>query len=190
MTGFSRSSINALADSSAHHASVSFTFPCVARYTNNLCRSRTKVGSCPLKTLTFLNVRLLTLQCPEASCSYGSVFISSGCERVPSAPFLPSSQPTTAARARICTRHPGGLDRLSKIFTTVNFDLSATAGPPSPRSGKLEAEAVTREGAYSEDSVIKGGASSEPSVLTVVSVSLALCKLSVSTEPVSCPATV
>ena len=141
----------------------------------------TKTRSCPHSTrFTFLN----SFAClASKSRDVSPVRVrphKSACDSVPSVPFPPSLQPTTAARAHTRTRDQMGLHRLSKIFTVVNFDMSTTVRPPSPRSGKLEGEVVAGKRVCSEDSAIKGGAASEPSVLTIVSVLLTLCRLSVS----------
>jgi hypothetical protein len=65
----------------------------------------------------------------------------------------------------------------------LNFDMSTIARLPSPRSGRLEAEAVNGERVQA---VIKGGASPKPSVLAIDSVLSAFCRLPISAEPVSC----
>ena len=69
---------------------------------------------------------------------------------------------------------------------TMNFDMSTSVRPPSPRLGRLEGEALAGKRVCSEDVAIEDKASSGPSVLTMVSVYTALCRLAVSAGSVSC----
>ena len=55
----------------------------------------------------------------------------------PSVPFSTRSAANHSGPNSHLYSIPNGLDRLSKIFTAVNFDISTTARPPSPRLGKL-----------------------------------------------------
>ena len=46
---------------------------------------------------------------------------------------------------------------MSRIFAVVKFEMSTITGPPSPRSGKLEAETVVGARVCPEDSAIERG---------------------------------
>src|SRR4051812_725248 len=80
---------------------------------------------------------------------------------------------------------PDELDRLSRTFTVVSFEMSTTATPSSLTLDKLEAETVIRARVCSENLAIERSASPELLVLATGSVWSVFYRLSVSAESVS-----
>jgi hypothetical protein len=81
---------------------------------------------------------------------------------------------------------PNGLDRLSRIFAVVKYEISIITGSSSPILDRLEAETVTEERVCPEDSAVEKEASSKRGVFITGAVWPASYKSSAFTEPVSC----
>src|SRR6266480_994916 len=73
---------------------------------------------------------------------------------------------------------PNGLDRLSRIFAIVKYEISIIIGLSSPMVGRLEAKTVTKARVYLEDSAVSRRASSKTRVLMTGVVWLAPCRSS------------